>query len=484
MEAAAATASRSERLDRPTILALVAMGVAVLVVANDFTALSVALPAIEKDLDSDLGTVQWVINGYALVFGVMIVTGGRLADMFGRRSAFVAGALIFAGFSAVGGAAQDTTWLIACRALMAIGGALMWPAILGMTYAVLPDSKAGLAGGLILGAAGLGNAIGPLLGGVLTDELSWRWVFFVNLPIAAFGIAATLYAIKPDAAGTRERIDYRGIVTLSAGLVALLIALDQSSDWGWGDPVVIGLAAFCAVMLVLFALVESRVGERALVPRDVMGNRNFAAACLTVLLMSAVFFAALLYLPQFMTKSLGYSALRAGAGLLPMMATFAVVSFAAGSLYGRLGPKIVVSAGVACSAVGMLLLSFVDSGDPYSHLLPGLFILGTGVGLFYSSVTTAGVTALDPSRASLAGGIVYMFQIAGGSVGLGINTAIVLSGAGGSVSRFVDGIGDAFRVDAILAFCALAVSLLFVGGRVSAEALRQHRPHLHRAHPG
>ena len=484
VEAAAATAP-AERLDRATVLALVAMGVAVLVVAQDFTALSVALPSIEKDLHADLGTVQWTINAYALVFGVMIVTGGRLADMFGRRRAFVLGAAIFAGFSVVGGAAQDTTWLIACRALMGIGGALMWPAILGMTYAALPSSKAGLAGGLILGAAGFGNAVGPLSGGLLTDELTWRWIFFVNLPIAAFGVAATLRAIKPDApAGEREPIDYRGVAALSTGLVALLIALDQSTDWGWGDPRVLGLAVACGVLLVAFAVVERRMGESALVPRDVVGNRKFAAACVTVLLMSAVFFATLLYLPQFMTKDLHYSALRAGAGLLPMMGTFAAVSFAAGPLYERVGPKPVVSAGALCCAVGVLLLSFLDSGDRYSALLPGMFILGAGVGLFYSSVTTAGVTALDPARASLAAGIVYMFQVAGGSVGLGVNTAIVTSGIGGSLSKFVDGIGDAFRVDAVLAFAATAVALLFVGGRVSAAALRHHRPHLHRAHPG
>ena len=141
------------------------------VVANDFTALSVALPAIEKQFDTDVGTVQWVINAYALTFGVLIVVGGRLADLFGRKRIFMIGAAIFAGFSVIGGAAQDTALLIACRALMGIGGAMMWPAILGMTYAVLPDSKAGLAGGLILGAAGIGNAVGPLFGGVLTDTL-------------------------------------------------------------------------------------------------------------------------------------------------------------------------------------------------------------------------------------------------------------------------------------------------------------------------
>jgi MFS family permease len=151
----------AEHLDGGTILALCAMGAAVLVIANDFTALSVALPAIEHDLDSELATVQWVINAYALVFGVAIVTGGRLADMLGRRRVFTLGAAIFALFSALGGAAQGADWLIGCRAAMGVGGAFMWPAILGMTYAILPRSKAGLAGGLILGAAGFGNAIGP-----------------------------------------------------------------------------------------------------------------------------------------------------------------------------------------------------------------------------------------------------------------------------------------------------------------------------------
>jgi MFS family permease len=220
------------------------------------------------------------------------------------------------------------------------------------------------------------------------------------------------------------------------------------------------------------------MGERALVPGRVMGNRNFLAACIAVLLMSAVFFASLLYLPQFMTKVLGYTALKSGAGLLPMMATFAAVSFVAGPLYQRVGPKVVVSSGAACITVGIFLLSMIERSDGYTALMPGMFVLGAGIGLFYSSVTTAGVTALDPSQASLAGGIVYMFQIAGGSVGLGLNTAIVTSGG-----DFVDGISDAFRVDAVLALGGFVVALLFVGGRVSAEVLRAHRPHLHRAHP-
>ena len=186
-----ATAAPGERLSRGTLLALVAMGLGVFLIANDFTALAVALPVIEKEFDTDVDTVQWVINGYALVFGCLIITGGRLADMFGRRRLFFVGAGIFAVFSALSGAAPTIGTLLGARALMGVGGAIMWPAILGMTFAALPAKKAGLAGGLILGVAGIGNAFGPLLGGLLTDALSWRWVFFLNLPVCAFAILVT-----------------------------------------------------------------------------------------------------------------------------------------------------------------------------------------------------------------------------------------------------------------------------------------------------
>src|SRR3982750_3533751 len=180
-----------DSLSSSTIAGLIAMGLAVLVIANDFTALSVALPAMENDFGADVTTVQWVINGYALVFGVLIVSGGRLADMFGRRRIFFVGCVIFAVASVIGGFAPNIALLLTCRAVMGVGGAMMWPAILGMTYAILPHSKAGLAGGLILGAAGFGNAVGPLLGGVLTGALSWRWIFFINVPIAIIAVIVT-----------------------------------------------------------------------------------------------------------------------------------------------------------------------------------------------------------------------------------------------------------------------------------------------------
>jgi EmrB/QacA subfamily drug resistance transporter len=438
------------------------MGIAVVVIANDFSAINVALPTMERDFDTNVNTIQWVVNAYALTFGVMIVTGGRLADMFGRRNAFFLGTAIFAAMSALGGAAQTETWLIVTRTLMGIGGALMWPAILGMTYALLPEDKAGLAGGIIIGAAGLGNAIGPLIGGVLTDALSWRWIFFLNVPISAFAVLVTYRLVKVAEPDQEERrIDYPGIATISVGLVSLLIALDQIDDWGLGDPRTIGLLALAATLLIAFIPIERRAGLSALVPRAVMANESFRASCLAILLMSATFFSALLYLPQFMQHQLGYSPLEAGLGMLPFLATFACVSFVAGPLYERLGAKLLASVGALCIAVAPLVFSLVGEGSGYGSLVAGMVVLGIGIGSFYPTATTAGVTSVDESQTSLAGGIVYMFQIAGGSIGLGLTTAVF-----SAQSSFVGGIEAGFRLDAALSLAGFLVALFFVGGRL------------------
>jgi EmrB/QacA subfamily drug resistance transporter len=468
------------RLDRGTWLVLVAMGLGVFVIANDFTALSVAIPRMQADLHTTLNKAQWVINGYALVFGVLIVTGGRLADVFGRKRMFMVGVAIFALFSLLAGLMPNVWLLILSRGLMGVGGALVWPAIVGLTYTLLPGSRAGLAGGLILGVAGLGNAVGPMLGGVLTDELSWRWVFFLNLPIALFAVLVTAREVPESGIeGTRRQIDSAGIAVLTAAILAILVALDQGVDTGFGDPRIVGLLVAGVVLLGAFPVVEHHQGDAALVPSDALRNRVFAASCIAVLLMSAIFFAVLLYLPLLMQKVLGYSALQSGAGLLPLMAVFAVTSFVAGSLYERLGGWVVVSAGAVCLAGGMLVLSLLV-GSSYSLLVPGMVVVGLGVGLFYSSITSTAVTALDPSRSSLAGGIVYMCQITGGAVGLGLNTAIVSARAG-----LTDGISTAFFLDALLALAGLVVIVAFIDRSSDRAHPRSHplaQRERHRAH--
>jgi len=442
------------------------MGMAVVVIANDFTAVNVALPTMEQDFHTDINTIQWVINAYALTFGVMIVTGGRLADMFGRRNAFFLGTAIFASMSALGGAAQTEAWLIGARVLMGIGGALMWPAILGMTYEILPEEKAGLAGGIIIGAAGLGNAVGPLLGGVLTDELSWRWIFFLNVPIAAFAVGVTYWLVHvKEPAASERRIDYPGIAALSVGLVSLLIALDQVAEWGWSDPRVLGLLALALATIASFLPLERRAGTHALIPREVIRSESFTASCIAVLFMAATFFAALLYLPQFMQKQLGYSALEAGLGMLPFLAVFALASFAAGPLYDRVGAKRLAVVGAACITAGPFLFSLVGEDSGYGALIPGMIVLGIGAGSFIPTATTAGVTSVDESQTSLAGGIVYMFQIAGGSIGLGLTTTVFSSAS----PPFVDGIQAAFRLDAALSLIGLLIAIAFVGGRLGKQ---------------
>jgi EmrB/QacA subfamily drug resistance transporter len=455
-------------IDRGAWLALIAMGIAVFVIANDFSAINVAIPQIEEDFKTDVTTAQWVVNAYALTFGVLIVTGGRLADLFGRRRAFFIGTVIFAGFSALGGAAQSEAWLIATRVLMGIGGALMWPAILGMTYAALPEERAGLAGGFILGAAGIGNAAGPLIGGALTDLLSWRWIFFLNIPVSAFAIFVTLREIhQPRPQVEDTRIDYAGSITLSVGLVSLLLAFDQVIDWGWGDPRIVALVALFAILIATFVLIERRAGGHGLVPPDVMSNRDFTYTCIAILLMSAVFFAAMLYLPQLMIKVLDFSPVGAGAGMLPMMATFAAVSFVAGNLYARFGSKPLLILGSLCIAAGPAMVGALAGEETYGAIVPGMAVLGLGIGLFYPTATTVAVTAVAESRRSLAGAIVYMFQIAGGSVGLGLTTTVFTEAGEDATGNqaFIDGIETAFTMDAVIAVGGFLIAALLIGGR-------------------
>ena len=503
-----------------TVLALVAMGLSVIVLAQDFAAMNVALPNIERDFNSSISTVQWVINAYALVFAMLIVTGGRLADQFGRRRIFFVGSAVFAVMSLAGGLAPNVYWLIGARALMGIGGALMWPATLGMTYAALPAGKGGLAGGLIIGAAGIGQAIGPVNGGILTELLSWRWIQFVNIPIAAFAVLVTWREIrKPSKLEAGGRLDYPGIVTLSLGLLGVLFALDQAASWGWGDPRIIGTLVVALLLLVAFVRIELRSGEQALVPKDIIKNRQFAAVCVAIALIAAPFFTALLYLPQFMQKLLLYSPIKAGLGMLPMMLMFALVSFAGGRLYDRLGARVMVTAGALCLAAGPLLLSFLGPTSGYGAIVPGMVVLGLGLGLFFSSATTAGVESLPASKTSLAGGIVYMFQIGGGSLGLGLTTAVNVAAsqarlgadvallgvrlaaaqtlalhgllAGTATARqvsqslqlpagthlgklagdaFAVGLQSGYRLDAALALIAALLAVLFIHGRSGATA--------------
>ena len=305
-----AGSTQTDTLDRGTWLALIAMALGVFVIANDFTALSVAIPQIEIDLTTTLPNAQWVINGYALVFGVLIVTGGRLADLYGRKRMFMIGATIFAVFSLIGGLMPTVELLIAGRALMGIGGAMMWPAILGMTYAILPDSKAGSRRRAHPrrrrarqrrrpDARRPAHRCPQLALGVLREHPDHR---------CSRCTSRNAEVTEQPTIDASDGIDYRGIATLSVGIVAILIALDEGPDDGFGEPGDPGaVRSRRDLARDVLPPRASASASSALVPRDVLKNRVFAAACLSVLLMSAIFFAALLYLPQYMEKVLDFA---------------------------------------------------------------------------------------------------------------------------------------------------------------------------------
>lgn len=408
------------------VISLLAMALASFMVASDITSLGVILPQIEGRFNANVSTVQWVVNAYTLVFGMLLVAGGRLADQLGRRRMLFLGIAIFGGASILAGAAPGVFWLIGARALMGVGGALMWPPMLSISYSILPKSKAALAGGIILGAMGLGAASGPLIGGALAEFATWRWVLFLNAPVAALVVVIVRLKLRiPPQPRHRERIDYAGMAALAVALFALLLALDQASDWGFGDWRIIGLFAFAALLLAAFVAIERRAGEVALIPARLLRERTLSSALGARILIAGAWFVSLVYLPGFMEKVYGYSPIEAGLGMLPMMLMFTVVSFAAGPLYPRTGAKPMGVGGIALLLIGSVFLLRVTPDSGYAALLPGLLLLGAGYGFCAAALNNAGVMAVPAEHASLAGAMLYMSQLVGGSIGLGGATTIL-----------------------------------------------------------
>ncbi|HYP54836.1 MAG TPA: MFS transporter [Solirubrobacterales bacterium] len=444
-----------------------AMCFALFMIMLDNTVVNVALPSIQRDLGSSLSGLEWTVNGYTLSFAVLLATGGRLGDIFGRRLVFMVGVVVFAGSSATAGLAPDIDFLVASRVLQGIGAALMMPATLSIVTDAFPPSERGKAMGTWAGVSALALAVGPVVGGLLTEHVSWRAIFYLNIPVAAGAIVAALFAVREsrDTSVGRE-VDYAGVVVLTAALTALVLALVEGNAWGWGSPAIVALLAGAVLGLVAFVAVELRV-RVPMVEFHFFSDRNFLGAVVVALIVSFAMLGVFFFLALYMQNILGYSPLEAGVRFLPSTLMIVGVAPVAGRLADRFGARWLIAAGLTIVAASLWSFSHIAVDSSYGDLLPGFMLLGIGIAMTMSPMTSAAMNAVAVEKAGVASGVLSMFRMVGGSLGVAVTGAIFQASVGDAATAtpadFVDALGHAMAVSA-------AVALL--GAVVGAAAIR------------
>ena len=404
---------------------LVAMCFALFMIMLDNTVVNVALPSIQRDLHANLSALEWTINAYTLSFAVLLVTGGRLGDIFGRRRAFLVGVVVFALSSAAIGLAPTDSALVAGRAIQGIGAALMMPATLSIITNAFPPHERGKAIGTWAGVSALALAIGPVLGGVLTESVSWRAIFFLNLPVAAGAVAVTLFAAHESRDDTvARRIDVPGVATLTIGLTGLVLGLVESNRWGWGSGRIVGLFALAAFALVAFVAIELRV-RNPMVDFSFFRSRSFLGTNLVAFVVSFAMLAMFFFMALYLQNILGYSPLQAGLRFLPSTLCVMAVGPIAGRLTDRLGPRNLIVGGLVLVAGSLLWQSRLGVHTGYGLLLPGFVGMGIGIALVMSPMSTAAMNAVHVSKAGVASGVLSMSRMVGGTFGVAAMGALV-----------------------------------------------------------
>src|SRR5215208_6763288 len=417
-------------------LILAVIGIAQLMVVLDVTIVNIALPSAQRELQFSDDDRQWVITAYALAFGSLLLVGGRIADLFGRKWTFIAGLLGFAGASAVGGAAESFGVLVSARALQGVFGAMLAPAALSLLTTTFTDpAERGKAFGIYAGIAGMGGAIGLLLGGALTELLDWRWCLYVSIAFAVPAALAGSRLLHHIPVRGRPRLDLPGTLTASSGLFALVFGLARAESDGWGDLVTVGFLIGSAVLLIAFVALQRRVGD-PLLPLRVVADRARGGSFLAIGIASAGIFGILLFLTFYLQDTKGLSALETGLAFLPMSFSIApTVALASTRVLPRTGPRPLAPAGMATAALGMVLLTRIGVDTGYAtHVLPSLILIGIGFGLILGAsfpTATAGVPARDSGVASA---MVNTSQQVGGSIGTALLSTLAVSAAAGFVT--------------------------------------------------
>jgi EmrB/QacA subfamily drug resistance transporter len=401
-----------------------AMCFALFMIMLDNTVVNVALPSIQQDLGASISGLEWTINGYTLSFAVLLATGGRLGDIFGRRRMFLTGVVIFALSSATAGFAVNETALVISRVVQGVGAALMMPGTLSIITDAFPAHERGKAMGTWAGVSALALAVGPVLGGFLTEHVSWRAIFYINIPVAIGAVAATLFAVREsrDTSVGRD-VDYAGVAVLTVGLTALVLALVEGNAWGWGSAQILALLALAAVALPTFVFVENRV-KAPMVQFDLLSDRNFLGAVVVALIITFAMMGVFFFLALYMQDILGYSPLEAGIRFLPSTLMIVGVAPVAGRLSDRYGPRWLIAGGLTIVAASLFSFSRIAVDSSYLDLLPGFMLLGIGVAMTMSPMTSAAMNAVPVQKAGIASGVLSMFRMVGGSLGIAITGAI------------------------------------------------------------
>src|SRR5271156_6045995 len=384
--------------------------VAQFMVVLDVSVVNVALPSIGRDLHYSPTGLQWVVNAYVLTFAGFLLLGGRAADLFGRRRVYLFGLGLFTVSSLVGGLAQNAAWLTTARAAQGVGAAFLSPATLTIIVTTFSGARMAKALGTWAAVAGAGGAAGSILGGVLTAELSWRWVLFVNLPIgiitAAVAVAYLTELRRPSGDGARPRLDIGGAVTITAGLGALVYAIIETSTYPWLSARTLSVLAVAVVLLAAFAVIEVRIAAAPLVPFGLLRSRAVAGANVVMLLVGAAFFSMWYFLSLYFQDVLGYSALRAGLAFIPMALVIIVGAQASPRLLPKIGIRPLLAAGMLLAAAGFGGLAFVPAHASYlSHVLVPSCVVALALGLLFTPLATAATAGVPIHQAGLASGV-------------------------------------------------------------------------------
>jgi EmrB/QacA subfamily drug resistance transporter len=460
-------------------LALIYISIAQLMVILDASVMNIALPSAQHTLHFSDASRQWVITAYGLAFGGLLLLGGRVGDSIGRKKTFVIGLIGFAGASALGGAAVNTAMLLSARALQGVFGALLAPAALALVSLAFTDQRERAKAFGIFGAiATAGGAIGLLLGGTLTQYLSWRWALLVNIPIAAIGIIGALTVVHdPADSRNRARMDIPGVILASVGLVALVYGFTAAENDGWGAGVTIAMFVLAAVLLISFITLEARLSA-PLLPLRVVTERNRGGAYLSVGLAVVSMFGMFLFLSYHLQLVMGYSPVKAGVAVLPLAAAQAFGSMQVGArLTPHIPPRLLMGAGYLVSGVGVALLALLHADSSFAMVAVAEVITGVGIGTAFMPAMSIATHGVDPQDMGIASAMVSTSQQVGGSIGTALLNTIAASATGTYLATHASTVSQ--RVALVHGFSIAywwAVGFLAVATAISLIAVNAARP--------